>query len=1050
MKKLLSKAAAYLLVLAVILGTGNLLPIGMPVKAEGITTVNVYDATTFGEMLKTENVDIVLWQDISYEGTDTVLCNSVDLNGHNLTFSNTLTLGSGKRTFSIIDSQYSSGSSNTATFSEGINIDDGTLKIKSGVISVLRNTTKKVNPGIYGTGNVEFIGGKTTIKGGTGAVGSQGWSGKSGNTGSAGELGSLEGRGGNGGNGGTGKTGDKGYDGGDGIQVTNVTVYGGNVTVSGGIGGIGGIGGTGGNGGTGGRGAHGNAGYGGRGGNGGTGGNGGNGGTGGIGGSGIQATNVTIYGGELAVRGGKGGNGGIGGTGGTGGTGGQGGYCYEYGKGGGNGGAGGNGGNGGTGGNGGNGGNGILATDVRVYGGNIISYGGYYGRYGGSYVDRNNGTGGIGGRGGKRGDYNSGISGKNGSNGSCGSYGIDGASGGAGIHARLTVEAGTVSAVGEKWSAGIGGTGNGQGIEGTDVTISGGTVTVAAGEKSFGIGGGFDGTKTGVAGKLTVSGGTLILSTSGSGTNATVPTFTNCTVSGEGASQYEGTYNADGKFTVSAVAFTTNPIACECNETVTLIAYFDVSRKTNITTPAPCGSVSFELDGEKIGTAPLTKIDTGINGYIRTIAELEWTVSNIGHTITAEYISGSGDKYISTGRAIYEVSAHEHIWDDDFTIDKVPDCINKGLKSIHCTLCDAKKDETLIEALGHEYSSEWTIEQEATCTNPGSKSHHCIRCDEKTDITEIPATHTFGLWEEKISPSCNTYGTSIRTCSVCGYSETRTVPMRHTEVEIPEIKATCTGTGLTAGKMCSDCGKILKKQEVTPMLSHNYVTTIIPPTKNSQGYSLHTCSACGDSYKDRYTEYVSENIQQIIIESKSAVVGKTVTINFFVKNNPGFNAASIKIDYDATRLKLIGMELSETFCNEANVSYDLPHLTFVRSNNINFDTNMLTATFEVLDTAVIGDAYISLSYPEGDISNINGENVNFKIVDGKVKVVDYLTGDINGDGTVDIRDLIRLKKILSGQEEDSCAPSDIDGNGTVDAVDLTELKKLLMNAVYKN
>ena len=129
MKKFLSKAAAYLLALAVIPGTGNLLPTSIPVKAEGITTVNVYDATTFGEMLKTENVEIVLWQDISYEGTDTVLCNSVNLNGYNLTCSNTLTLDSGKRTFSILDSQYSSDSSNTATFSEGINIDDGTLKI---------------------------------------------------------------------------------------------------------------------------------------------------------------------------------------------------------------------------------------------------------------------------------------------------------------------------------------------------------------------------------------------------------------------------------------------------------------------------------------------------------------------------------------------------------------------------------------------------------------------------------------------------------------------------------------------------------------------------------------------------------------------------------------------------------------------------------------------------------------------------------------------------------------------------------------------------------
>ena len=160
--------------------------------------------------------------------------------------------------------------------------------------------------------------------------------------------------------------------------------------------------------------------------------------------------------------------------------------------------------------------------------------------------------------------------------------------------------------------------------------------------------------------------------------------------------------------------------------------------------------------------------------------------------------------------------------------------------------------------------------------------------------------------------------------------------MRHTVVEIPEVKATCTSTGLTAGEKCSVCGKTLKEQEVIPMIPHNYVTTIIPPTENSQGYSLHTCSVCGDNYKDHYTDYVGEDVPQIVIENKTSSAGQTVTVNLFVKNNPGFNAASIKIDYDTTRLKLIGAELSEEFGNGTTVSYDnLPYLTFVRGDNIN-------------------------------------------------------------------------------------------------------------------
>ncbi len=608
MKRFLSKAAAYLLAFAVILGTGNLL--SCLVEASESTAVNVYDATTFGEMLRTKNVDIVLWQDISYDGTDKVLCSSVDLNGYNLTCSKTLKLGGKMVTLNLLDSQYSSKSSNTATFSEGINIGDGTLKIESGVISVLRETAKKDNHGIYGTGNVEFIGGSTTVKGGS-----------SPSRGAGTIINSNDGA----------DCGDSDKSG-NGIQVKNVTVHGGKVSVSGGIGGVGGKGGDGRDG---------------R--NGVSGGKGGNGGNGGNGGSGIQATNVFLYGGRLFIAGGDGGNGGDGGDGGDGGS-------------------------------------GIQAARVIVCGGYVRADGGNYGKYGnyGNYGIHGRGSGLSGGRG------------KSGSNGFCG---------GAGIHANLEVEAGTVVSVGGKWSAGIGGTGNGYGIEGTDVTISGGNVTVTAGEKSFGIGGGFDGTKTGIAGKLTVTGGTLILSSSGRGTNAVVPSFRNCAVLGAGANQYEGLYNADGKFTVTVQNIDIQPTAFVGLDPVTVTAAVQISRSTNITTPKLKGYISFKLDGTEFATASVTDA-VSAGGMIAAAASTAWTAAEGTHNLSAEYVAGdNNDMYASGG--IYEESTdipvHTHNWNSEYTIDLKPTCTAPGSKSIHCSICDVQKDFVTIDATGHNY-----------------------------------------------------------------------------------------------------------------------------------------------------------------------------------------------------------------------------------------------------------------------------------------------------------------------------------------------------------
>lgn len=309
--------------------------------------------------------------------------------------------------------------------------------------------------------------------------------------------------------------------------------------------------------------------------------------------------------------------------------------------------------------------------------------------------------------------------------------------------------------------------------------------------------------------------------------------------------------------------------------------------------------------------------------------------------------------------------------------------------------------------------------------------------------------YTMSKWYPNLKPGTKYYykmyivrDGGIEYCSDI-YSFTTTGSHTHTwNTGTVTEKPTCTKTG-TKTYECLICGTT--KTETVSMIPHDYVTTIVPPTENSQGYTLHTCSVCGDNYKDHYTDYVGEDVPQIIIENKTAAAGETVTVNLSVKNNPGFNAASIKIDYDTTRLRLIGAELSEEFSNGTNVSYDnLPYLTFVRGSNIDSDTNMLTLTFEVLGAAVDGDAYITLLYEAGNISNIDEEDVNFKIIDGKITVIDYLPGDINGDGNVNTKDLTRLLKYINHEDVDCTEQAlDVNGDGKVNTKDLTRLLKYI-------
>lgn len=70
---------------------------------------------------------------------------------------------------------------------------------------------------------------------------------------------------------------------------------------------------------------------------------------------------------------------------------------------------------------------------------------------------------------------------------------------------------------------------------------------------------------------------------------------------------------------------------------------------------------------------------------------------------------------------------------------------------------------------------------------------------------------------------------------------------------ITDEEATCTTTG-SEHKECSSCGKTLDTESISAK-GHDYDETIVPPTEEQQGYTLHQCSRCGDNYKDNFVDY---------------------------------------------------------------------------------------------------------------------------------------------------------------------------------------------------
>ena len=76
-----------------------------------------------------------------------------------------------------------------------------------------------------------------------------------------------------------------------------------------------------------------------------------------------------------------------------------------------------------------------------------------------------------------------------------------------------------------------------------------------------------------------------------------------------------------------------------------------------------------------------------------------------------------------------------------------------------------------------------------------------------------------------------------------------------------EVEATCTHSGYTLYRC--ECGHTYITN-ITPMIEHSYVKTVIEPTTESQGYTVHTCSVCGYSYVDSITDVLPSSMNYII------------------------------------------------------------------------------------------------------------------------------------------------------------------------------------------
>ena len=157
-------------------------------------------------------------------------------------------------------------------------------------------------------------------------------------------------------------------------------------------------------------------------------------------------------------------------------------------------------------------------------------------------------------------------------------------------------------------------------------------------------------------------------------------------------------------------------------------------------------------------------------------------------------------------------------------------------------------------------------------------------------------------------------------------------------------------------------------------------------------------------------------------------------------------ALKFNVSYDSNVMTIVNAESVGINALYSQRMTDNPFVVSWESGDHDIDTNgeIVKLTFMVNENANEGTYPITITYDEDNIYNLKEENIHFDVVNGSVTVSEYLPGDINNDGKVNMKDLTRLHQYINGWDVTvNESAKDVNGDGKVNMKDLTRLHQFI-------
>ena len=191
-----------------------------------------------------------------------------------------------------------------------------------------------------------------------------------------------------------------------------------------------------------------------------------------------------------------------------------------------------------------------------------------------------------------------------------------------------------------------------------------------------------------------------------------------------------------------------------------------------------------------------------------------------------------------------------HITEDVFVSEST--CSTQGVIAQVCIACNEIVTYSRTSVSGH-LAGNWVTVKEATCSEKGLKQKVCTVCNKVLEQKDVTTAHRFQYEEGFTGPDCMNTVKAKQTCTVCGFTQTKTInPIgKHSFAWVTTTAATCSKPGTMAYK-CSVCGDPGNGQTKTVSCSGaKFEQTIKEPTCTESGLSARVCYVCGEKSNEK-------------------------------------------------------------------------------------------------------------------------------------------------------------------------------------------------------